>query len=45
MDEQKPEEKKKKITTKVTCPHCGKDFETEVEVPEASEAPKMTWQP
>ena len=35
---------KKKVSTKVTCPHCGKEFETWVEVPEPGQTPKMTWQ-
>jgi hypothetical protein len=37
-------EQKKKVSVKVTCPHCGKDFDTEVEVPESGETPKMAWQ-
>ncbi len=37
-------EEKKKVTAKVTCPHCGKDFDAEVEVPASADSPKMTWQ-
>lgn len=37
------EKQTKKVTTKVTCPECGKQFETEVEIPESSDTPKMTW--
>ncbi|HEX6977436.1 MAG TPA: hypothetical protein VF185_03765 [Patescibacteria group bacterium] len=34
----------KKITTTVTCPHCGKTHEVEVEVPESQSTPKMAWE-
>ncbi len=40
----KPEEKiVKKVSTKVNCPHCGKEIEAEVEIPEPPETPKITW--
>ena len=38
-----PVAEQKKVQVKVTCPHCGKDFDTEVVVPEAGEPPKMAW--
>jgi len=38
-----PEKEAKKVITKVTCPHCGKEIEAEVEIPESSETPKVTW--
>ena len=46
MDEAKQPQAndKKKVTAKVTCPHCGKDFDAEVEVPESGDSPKMVWQ-
>ena len=48
MNNQEENDKKdqksiKKVSTKVKCPHCGQEFETEVEVPEPSETPKITW--
>ena len=44
MDEKEDKKKEsKKVSAKVTCPHCGKEYETEVEVPEPSKTPKMTW--
>ncbi len=38
------ESKDRNITTTVTCPHCGKEHDVTVQVPEADEAPKMAWQ-
>jgi len=35
--------KAKKVRTQVKCPHCGKQLEAEVEIPEAVETPKVTW--
>ena len=34
----------KTVKTTVTCPHCGKDHEVTVQVPESDDAPKMAWQ-
>jgi transcription elongation factor Elf1 len=34
----------KKVKAQVKCPHCGQEHEVEVEVPEASETPKVGWE-
>jgi ribosomal protein L44E len=46
MDKQKEEKASqttKKVSAKVKCPHCGKEIEAEVEIPEPPETPKITW--
>ncbi|KKQ95407.1 MAG: hypothetical protein UV74_C0013G0202 [Candidatus Woesebacteria bacterium GW2011_GWB1_43_14] len=47
MDKQKekkhPNEISRKVSAKVKCPHCGKEIEAEVEIPEPPETPKVTW--
>ncbi len=34
----------KKIATTVKCPQCGHEYQVEVEIPEKTETPKMTWE-
>lgn len=36
-------ENKKVVTTTITCKFCGKTQEVTVEVPEATNTPKMIW--
>lgn len=44
MDQDNAPQEPQKVTATVTCPHCGQTFETEVELPEPTETPKMAWQ-
>lgn len=32
------------VSTTVTCPHCGKEHDVTVEIPEPTETPKLIWE-
>ena len=44
MQDEKEQTNKKKVETEVTCPKCGHTHQVEVEVPETTDTPKMTWE-
>jgi transcription elongation factor Elf1 len=39
-----PENKAQTVTTTVTCPHCNKQHEVKIEIPEPEKAPRLSWE-
>lgn len=44
QDQSDKQAQAKKIKAQVKCPHCGREHEVEVEIPEAGETPKVGWE-